>query len=285
MRKGLIAGVAVIAIAAVGLTFLLPHNDANGSSQVTKAKNVEVEAAFLADDLKAGEFFSSRNIVWRVTDSQNIDDGVIIKSSRNNNLDGALVLTDLKQGTALKSDDFILKDDPDFIAAVLKKGMRAFTIQVDNVTGGAGLLRPGNRVDVILSGKFGLGGEGSRAYQSAQTILSDLRVIAVNKTIEPTGFRQEENQDRRNTANENRSNKGTVTLEVSPKDVEVLTVARNAGQLSLSLRDLHDDAVANDNLKSVTTVAEVVPIPVIAAQKGKADVKTFYGTSSEPAVR
>ena len=69
--------------------------------------------------------------------------------------------------------------------------MRAFTIEVDMVTGGAGLLRPGNRVDVILAAQTDP--QKSRAFASqknfdvARTLLHNLRVIAVDHTIETQG--------------------------------------------------------------------------------------------------
>ena len=123
--------------------------------------------------------------------------------------------------------------------------MRAFTIEVDMVTGGAGLLRPGNRVDVILAAQTDP--QKSRAFASqknfdvARTLLHNLRVIAVDHTIEPKGFGADPQSSDprmvRSSTPANINRKGTVTLEVTPKDVELLTVARSNGQLSLSLRN------------------------------------------------
>ncbi|MDO4937891.1 MAG: Flp pilus assembly protein CpaB [Sutterellaceae bacterium] len=274
--------VSVVGIAAVGAIafYGLKGTAPTATAQAKSYDTVTVAVASRAID--TGDFVLARDIEWKAVSTVDAPQGYFVRSDKNQvSLDGALLKRQLKAGETLQADELILRDDPEFLSAVLRSGMRAFTIQVDNVTGGAGLLRPGNRVDVILSGKFGIGAPGTQAFRSAQTLLTNVRVIAVDKTIDARGFRtaEETQKGQRPVA----GTKGTVTLEVTPKAAEILTVARNAGELSLSLRNLADSqeptAVASNS--GVTTVAEIVPIPVPKVVPKAPEIKTYYGAESQ----
>ena len=201
---------------------------------------------------------------------------------------GALISRSIPAGSAIEPSALVFRDDPEFLSAVLEPGMRAFTIEVDAVTGGAGLLRPGNRVDVILASQTDpKKARGTiRTYDVAQTLLTNMRVIAVDRTIEPVGFSaskepQDPKAQRAAAAQTSPSRKGTVTLEVTPKDAEVLTVARSAGQLSLTLCDASGEAPrTTGSRRAVTAIRDIVPVKTEAAEVQ--EVKTYYGASTEP---
>ena len=78
-----------------------------------------------------------------------------------------------------------------------------------------------------------------------------------------------------------------MTLEVTPKAAEILTVARNAGELSLSLRNLADSQgpAAQEARSGVTTVAEIVPIPVPKVTPKAPEIRTFYGAGTDPSAQ
>ncbi|OLA94378.1 MAG: Flp pilus assembly protein CpaB, partial [Sutterella sp. 54_7] len=212
--------------------------------------------------------------------------------NESQDLSGALVLKPIKAGEVISPSALLARTDPEFVAAVLAPGMRAFTIEVDMVTGGAGLLRPGNRVDVILAAQTDP--QKSRAFASqknfdvARTLLHNLRVIAVDHTIEPKGFGADPQSSDprmvRSSTPANINRKGTVTLEVTPKDVELLTVARSNGQLSLSLRNSQSGEAVQTGLpeKELTKLAEIIPSRSDKTPPAAVKVKTFYGSSTEP---
>jgi pilus assembly protein CpaB len=120
-------------------------------------------------------------------------------------------------------------DDRGFMAAVLTPGSRAISVAVNPTSGISGFVLPGDRVDLVLthaikSDSGGSGGDKPERHAS-ETILSDLRVLAIGQKI------QEAKNGETITA-------GTATLEVTPKQVEVIAVAIELGKLSLSLRSL-----------------------------------------------
>lgn len=286
MKKIVLIGVVVLALVAIAIVALMPTKKAAAVAVSTVAeKNVTVASA--AADLPVGNFIASRDIVWQEVPESQAGTHAVVKSSRSEQeLSGALVVKPIQKGAALQTGEFLSRDEPEFLAAVLEPGMRAFTIEVDSVTGGAGLLRPGNRVDVILASQTDP--KKSRAvalktFDVAQTLLTNLRVIAVDRTIEPRGFGVDPKAaDAKRVASSSFNRKGTVTLEVTPKDVEVLTVARSNGQLSLSLRDAKAQTVETDGTsRSITQMKEILPQQVVSGSAPVA-IKTFYGSSTEP---
>lgn len=260
---------------------------AHTGTTATMSKDMP-KIAVVTSDFKVGHFFSLRDIKWVPADQVKAASGAQTFSNKDQLEDyvGAIINRDMAAGQALLAGDLTKSDTPDFMAAVLNPGMRAFAIQVDNVTGGAGLLRPGNRVDVILAAELPAGDDPAdfrrRPIRTAKTLLTNLRVIAVNKNLEPHGFQKAGNKDSKGFAPSRRTDKGTVTLEVTPHDVEVLTVARTVGELSLSLCDLHtSDAPAP--ARRLTTVTDILPSNAKtpqAVKPGTTPVKTFYGNTS-----
>ena len=106
------------------------------------------------------------------------------------------------------------------LAAVIESGMRAMTVRVDDVVGVAGFILPGNRVDVLSTNQVGRG-------VSVKTLLQDIKVLAVDQT-----------------ASTNKNDPvivRAVTLEVTPKQAEILVKATREGGVQLSLRNPLDD--------------------------------------------
>jgi pilus assembly protein CpaB len=113
-----------------------------------------------------------------------------------------------------------------FLAAVLRPGMRAVSVPVTVTSGISGFVFPGDQVDILIthplpatSGK----GEGAQR-QASETVLHDVRVLAVDQKLESKGGEAIVAH--------------TATLEVTPKQSEVIAVASEMGKLSLSLRSL-----------------------------------------------
>ena len=79
------------------------------------------------------------------------------------------------------STDVTRSRERGFLSAVLCPGTRAVSIGVDQVSGVAGLIWPGDQVDVILTQEFTPADRGR--IVTSETILTDVRVIAVDQDI------------------------------------------------------------------------------------------------------
>lgn len=292
MKIKFLVGVVIVALAVAAGIMLLPTKavQKEAAAPVVSENKAQVSVARAAANLSPGSFLSARDIEWTAV-AQSAAKGAFVQNE-SQDLSGALVLKPIKAGDVISPSALLARTDPEFVAAVLAPGMRAFTIEVDMVTGGAGLLRPGNRVDVILAAQTDP--QKSRAFASqknfdvARTLLHNLRVIAVDHTIEPKGFGADPQSSDprmvRSSTPANINRKGTVTLEVTPKDVELLTVARSNGQLSLSLRNSQSGEAVQTGLpeKELTKLAEIIPSRSDKTPPAAVKVKTFYGSSTEP---
>ena len=105
------------------------------------------------------------------------------------------------------------------MAAILPTGMRAVSTDVTPETGAAGFILPNDRVDVILSRRDR---EAEKAagieVHSSETILTNVRVLAIDQTVEEKG-------GQRVVIGK------TATLELTQRQAETLVVSRTMGQL------------------------------------------------------
>jgi pilus assembly protein CpaB len=105
--------------------------------------------------------------------------------------------------------------------STIPKNLRAFTVRVDTQSGVAGFVKPGARVDVLLS----VSKSNDIRTAMSKTILTNVEVWAVDQAI-----RDEEDDPQATLAK-------AVTLLVKPEDVERLSLATTQGKVSLSLRN------------------------------------------------
>jgi pilus assembly protein CpaB len=163
---------------------------------------------------------------------------------------GAVLRRPLATGEPIRRGAFVKPGDRDFLQVVLTPGARAIAIPVS--TGGAstGLLSPGDRVDVILTQNFkndnaaDMRNTPVTRRSVSETVVDNLRVLAIDAP---------DTKAATVTANPANGNFGrTVTLEVTPDQVEQINVAAELGKLSVALRSVGSSTKATaDNTDKV----------------------------------
>ena len=225
--------------AALAFSAYLYSDKQNINTPLTKplavSKKALPGALFLAvkQDLEVGTLLNSQLLTWQSFPLQQSDQelstlflkGVTAKSD----VEGFVVLRAIEKGQFISKGHIVKPGEVGYLAAVLKPGKRALSIPIDVISGSSGLIKPGNYVDVILSTNIENADISSRDLASlmAKTILSNARVLAIDKNVAALFNDKSRDDD---------SDLATATLEVSPKQAELLTVARKMGELSLSLR-------------------------------------------------
>ena len=122
----------------------------------------------------------------------------------------------------------LVKSDRGFLSAILPEGMRAIAVQISADTSAGGFILPSDHVDVIMAREKTAPGMQQAASVETTTILKNLRVLAIDQTVE-------EKDGTRVVVG------STATLEVDPQQAEALTAAsRMTDRLILSLRSLAD---------------------------------------------
>ncbi len=191
---------------------------------------VKAEIEVAATALPAGRLITAGDLAWREIAADAVVKGEIVKGDAHaKQMLGAVVRHAVAAGAPMAEKDVVFPDDPGFLAAALAPGMRAVSVAIDDVTGNAGLILPGDHVDLLLTQRISET-TGAPPKVASETILSGVRVIAVGSQFR-TG-----DDEGRNGGHASRAR--TVTLEVDPHDGEKVAVATRLGQLSLALRSL-----------------------------------------------
>jgi pilus assembly protein CpaB len=130
----------------------------------------------------------------------------------------------------------------------LTPGMRAVSIPIDHVKGVSGLIQPGDRVDVIAIPPR----QGSAA-PIAVTILRGVRVLAIGTSLESASA----------TPSPDEQNAGTVTLEVTPQQADLLAMADVNTNLRLALRS-PKEPIRSEPVETLVWAAPAQPAPAVA---------------------
>lgn len=153
-------------------------------------------------------------------------------------IQGALIRRGLREGDPVLDTDIVMPGDRGYLAAALGPDMRAIPIAVDQISGAAGLIWPGDRVDVVLTQQLPANeGVPLARRMAGETVVGDVRVIAVDQNLVQGAISDGSDGGFRPAR--------VVTLEVSVRQAERLSVARRLGTLSLLVRPVQDAAAAD----------------------------------------
>jgi pilus assembly protein CpaB len=125
------------------------------------------------------------------------------------------------------------------LSGVIREGMRATTIRVNDVFGVAGFVLPGDFVDVLVTREHGAGGETD---MRTDVLLRSVRVLAVDQL-----------------ANENKNDPvvaKAATIEVTAEQAQKIALAGQVGTLSLALRGTVDP-LSNDHTPVTVRTADL----------------------------
>jgi len=242
-----------------------------------------------AAPIPTGTFLKDELLRWQAWPSQTLDPNYMLQGKVDiRSLGIAVALHDFAAGEPIVEGKIARPGDRGFLAAVLKPGMRGMSIGVSDITGVSGLVYPGDRVDILLthdvpttSGKIVVNAKGAavaaasgapaasgasaakpaagttanampdekagvvydphQARRVTETLLMNVRILAIDQILthpgQPQGTR-------------------TVTIEVTPKESELLTVAQELGKLSLTLRPLARGPGASNIITDIRDVPE-----------------------------
>lgn len=233
MRRVLVPILALLIAGAAALYARTWVESRQAAPAATAAPRPSVGPMVLvaAVDLPAGSFLQPSSVRWQAWPDVELPPSYFVKGVRGEDQAvGAVVRYALTRGQPLTDGGLVKPGERGFLAAVLAPGMRAVSVPVDEASANAGLIFPGDRVDLVLA--HSLAGEaatGTPARRAAETVLEDVRVLAMGRRLVATAGEESSIQAR------------TVTLEVSPEGAERVALVTELGKLALSLRSLARD--------------------------------------------
>lgn len=149
-----------------------------------------------------------------------------------NEISGRITTSTISAGEQLLNTKLAEPGAPTFgLAYAIPHGKRALTIAVNNISGISGLIKPGDKVDVmsIMELPDPAGGTDSFAFFALQ----EIQVLALDATMD--------DRSRTNAPLEYSS----VTVAATPEEAEKLLLASERGSIRLALRSPVDDTKPN----------------------------------------
>jgi pilus assembly protein CpaB len=219
-----------------------------------------------AKPLRAGSLIKSDDItVIEVPTGEQPSNTIPGTREHRSELVGSMLRRSFGPNDPLVSTDLMLPGDRGFLAAVLGPDMRAATVGVDAVSGSAGLIWPGDYVDVILTQASDDASLPAGRRMTGENILENIRVVAVDQVLVRGAVAGQDAQPAR-----------TLTLEVTPAQAERLAVATRLGKVSVVVRSGSGTPAPPDPQQGLTYGSDVSR--AFGDSGGKASiVKVFSG--------
>lgn len=249
-RKKVILLVAALFIAAVTAFMARSMFTGAAAPQAVAAKPVETGPKVLVATraLPVGTIITAESLRYQPWPKELIEDvyfietapgaapvapakGPVPETTSPEELVGTVVRNSITAGQPITKGSLVKPGDRGFLAAALSPGMRAVTFPVSALTGVAGFVFPGDRVDLVLTQN--VAGPGGPPLKVSETIMRNLRVLATDQRSTNVA-----DKDGRTIVRKFK----LVTIEATPSIAERITVAQSIGTLSLALRSLADNA-------------------------------------------
>lgn len=231
MKKGqlMVLGVALVAAVGAGVMLLKIVN------REPERQVVEIEAPkarmghvlVASTDIPMGGTVTADKLRWQEWPEDGVSSAFITRENNPEALDqnaGSIARSQIFEGEPIRPNKLV-QSDRGFMSAILPKGQRAVATSISTATSAGGFILPNDRVDVLMTRRRT--GEGEEGF-ATEVILQNVRVLAIDQTIQ-------EQDGEPVVVGE------TATLQLSPTQVEILTVAQQtADRLSLALRSIED---------------------------------------------
>ena len=226
-----ILGVALVAGAAA---YALMPSAPEPVRQALAPAPVETDDVLLANqDLAFGTVLTDKDVRWQVWPKSSPIQGVIRRSGNPKAIEdvkGAVVRGTFMAGEPIRMDRLVKGPTAGLMSTMIGPGMRAVAINIDasGDRSAGGFIVPNDRVDVLRTFRDDEASkQGQGDVMVTQTILSNVRVLAIGQNIQTTDGKPVVIG-------------GNATLELDPKQAELIVLAQRTGQLSLVLRSMMD---------------------------------------------
>ncbi len=262
MRTVLIGLIALALLAAGGTVYFVKEYFSEQKAEQDQfiAERLASKTKILVTDraLPAGSTVTSGDLRWQPWPEEGVESDFIVEVEGSDSLEkqfvGSIVKSEIDRGVPITASKVFKRSNSGFMAGKLASGMRAVSIPINAAKSASGFIRPGDRVDVVMTLDIQREGDsigresgligGRLVRYVAETVLRNVRILAIDQNL--------------SESDDNIKVGKTATLEVTPRQAEVISVSARMGDLSLVLRSLALDEQL-DKETSFTTDLEVSP--------------------------
>jgi pilus assembly protein CpaB len=210
-------------VASIGISQVLERNH-------NQAGDVETAPIYVAvHNINLGDPIDASMVSLQEWPKDRIPPGAV---SQLDDLKGRRPRTAIIQGEPILDGKLLKPGQLSDPITSIPKGFRLKTISVDATKSAAGLLSPGDRVDIQVFVK--LGSHNGADNAKSKVILQNIRVFAVDQTVQ----RSRDGGDEHTIAK-------TISLLLTPEQATKMNLAEHMGEISLIPRNPDDEEAAN----------------------------------------
>jgi pilus assembly protein CpaB len=230
-------GAAVLGVVMLGLYMQRFEDEASGGEPVLVLTAVQ--------DIPLGVALTQDMVVARELPAAYIEDRHITVADQERVM-GVRVVSGVRAGESILWTDLAATTDTSRdLSSLVRNGMRAITIQADQSATFGGLVRPGDRVDVLMT-------LTRPSSQPTLTLDEDRVTIALLQNLLVLAAGQDTGAIQRAATTRTPSQMNNVTLSTTVEQAQLLAFSQQRGRLTLLLRH-PDDITVIEGLPETTT--------------------------------
>lgn len=247
-------GGAVVIALIVAMTMSAMLKGSKKKEVVAEVKPA-VQILVATTSIDAGALLTEKNVKWKSWPQEGTFPGTIQRKGKESPLEaaeGRLIRSVAMDEPVLKSA--FVSDEGGFLAAMLQPGQRAVAVKTSARSMVGGFINPGDYVDVILtySTRIDINSDDPVLRMEMQSVIEkNLNRYAsetILRNIKVLGIDQKAIKEEETGAKVGK----TVTLEVDERGAEILALADQIGDISLSLRGLGDTDVSDSGQPTIS---------------------------------
>jgi pilus assembly protein CpaB len=229
MKRAQLLGVAIAGVCGLAAFFgvmSLVNKPAKVVREEVTTNTTQVLVA--RSDIGLGQLAGPESFRWQDWPKNAVSSSYIQRATNPDaikKLENSVARAPMLSGEPVTATKLVRAGEGGVLAAILPAGMRAISTRIKEETGVGRLILPNDHVDVILTQRR-RGRAGGDDYVS-DTLFRNVRVLAIGQLIEP--------KEGKKLAEGN-----TATLELTPRQAELLALANSMGEISLALRSIAD---------------------------------------------
>jgi pilus assembly protein CpaB len=243
MKRAQVIALAVAGVAGLGAAYFISGLVTPPPPPTTQEVQVNTTEVLVASaDISIGQTVNDGSFKWQLWPTDAAARGYITKDNggetKKRELAGSIARSPLLAGEPITTSKLIKAGQGGVLAAILPQGMRAISTKIKAETAAGSLILPNDHVDVILIRR--LRGKNGIEEVVSDTLFRNVRVIAIGQQIET--------KEGKKSAEAGAS---TATLELTPRQSEMMALANSMGEITLSLRsvaDLSSDPAASGGI-------------------------------------
>ena len=243
MSRTRVARMAVfgVALASGGAAFWIANSKSPPPPPPPPPPPIATEHVLIVTrDLAYGAALRDGDTDWVEWPKASVPNGVVRKSESPNVKDeikGRFVRVPIANGEPLRRERLIEAPTTKLMSTVLSPGRRAVAVDISAQAANAagGFILPNDHVDVIRTFRGQVRGN---EIVGSETIAKNVRVLAMGQTVETKGV-------------EPVITSVTATLELDPRQTELVVLGQRTGQLTLSLLAMADWSSDDESLQPV----------------------------------